>query len=310
MKFLIKKFIFIIVLIFNYSNLYAIENIKIILKVNEEIITNIDIQNEYNYLVILNNDFKKIEKIEALKVAENSIIQEKIKKIEIEKSYNLNNELKILPGIIKNFYENVGAKNEEEFKNYLKKNNLSYAYIRKKLNIETTWNSLIYTRYNDQVKIDLKKLKETLLSQKSEQNSYNISEILFDNDVGENVNEKFKKIKNSIEKNGFKNSANLYSISESSKLGGKLGWINESQLSKEINLNLKKIKVGEYTNPIIVPGGNLILKLDEFKKIKNENLDIDKELKILVNYERNKQLNQLSNIFFNKIKNNTQIYEL
>jgi peptidyl-prolyl cis-trans isomerase SurA len=148
-----------------------------------------------------------------------------------------------------------------------------------------------------------------LLDQKSEQNSYFISEILFNKDIQENVNEKYKKIKLSIKKNGFKNSANIFSISESSKVGGKLGWINESQLSKEINLELKKLKVGEFTNPIIVPNGNLILILEDFKKIKN-NLDINKELKILENYERNKQLNQISNIFFNKIKNNTRIDEI
>jgi peptidyl-prolyl cis-trans isomerase SurA len=309
MKFLIKRFIFIVILTLNCSNLSAIESVKIILKVNEEIITNIDIQNEYNYLIILNNDFKKIQKNKALEVAKNSVIKEKIKKIEIEKNYDLTKELPVLPNIIKNFYQSIGVKNENEFKNYLKKYNLSHSYIRKKLNIEAAWNGLIYTRYGDQVKIDLEKLKKNLLSQKAEQNSYLISEILFENDIEENVNEKFKKIKLSIEKNGFKNSANIYSISESSKSGGKLGWINESQLSKEINLKLKELKVGEYTNPIIVPNGNLILKINELKKIKNDNLDVDKELKILVGYERNKQLNQISNIFFNKVKNNTQINE-
>ena len=309
MRFLIKKFIIIIVLIFSYSNLNAVESVKIILKINDEIITNIDIQNEYNYLAILNNDFKKIEINKALKLAKNSVIKEKIKEIEIRKYKDLSKESKVLPNIIENLYKSIGIKNEVEFKDYLKKNKLSYSYIKKKLNIETTWNSFIYTRYNDQVKIDLKKMKKTLLDQKSEQNSYLISEILFDKDVEEKINEKYKKIKLSIKKNGFKNSANIYSISESSKIGGKLGWINESQLSKEMNLKLKKLKIGEYTDPITVPNGNLIIMLEDIKKIKN-NLDIEKELKILENYERNKQLNQSSNIFYNKIKNNTQINEI
>jgi peptidyl-prolyl cis-trans isomerase SurA len=309
MRFLIKKFIIIIILIFSYSNLNAIESVKIILKINDEIITNIDIQNEYNYLAILNNDFKKIEINKALKLAKNSVIKEKIKEIEIRKYKDLSKESKVLPNIIENLYKSIGIKNEVEFKDYLKKNKLSYSYIKKKLNIETTWNSFIYTRYKDQVKIDLKKMKKTLLDQKSEQNSYLISEILFDKDVEEKINEKYKKIKLSIKENGFKNSANIYSISESSKIGGRLGWINESQLSKEINLKLKKLKIGEYTDPITVPNGNLIIMLEDIKKIKN-NLDINKELKILENYERNKQLNQSSNIFYNKIKNNTQINEI
>ena len=309
MRFLIKKFIIIIILIFSYSNLNAVESVKIILKINDEIITNIDIQNEYNYLAILNSDFKKIEINKALKLAKSSVIKEKIKEIEIRKYQDLSKESKVLPNVIESLYKSIGIKNEVEFKDYLKKNKLSYSYIKKKLNIETTWNSLIYTRYNNQVKIDLKKMKKTLLDQKSEQNSYLISEILFDKDVEEKINEKYKKIKLSIKKNGFKNSANIYSISESSKTGGRLGWINESQLSKEMNLKLKKLKIGEYTDPITVPNGNLIIMLEDIKKIKN-NLDIEKELKILENYERNKQLNQSSNIFYNKIKNNTQINEI
>ena len=309
MRFLIKKFIIIIILIFSYSNLNAVESVKIILKINDEIITNIDIQNEYNYLAILNSDFKKIEINKALKLAKSSVIKEKIKEIEIRKYQDLSKESKVLPNVIESLYKSIGIKNEVEFKDYLKKNKLSYSYIKKKLNIETTWNSLIYTRYNNQVKIDLKKMKKTLLDQKSEQNSYLISEILFDKDVEEKINEKYKKIKLSIKKNGFKNSANIYSISESSKTGGRLGWINESQLSKEMNLKLKKLKIGEYTDPITVPNGNLIIMLDDIKKIK-KNLDIEKELKILENYERNKQLNQSSNIFYNKIKNNTQINEI
>ena len=297
MRLFVKKFILIIILTFNYSNLNANENVKIVLKINEEIITNFDIQNEYNYLVALNNDFKKIPKKKALKIASNSLIKD------------LSKELETLPNIIKNLYRNIGVKNINEFKNYLKKYNLNYLDVRKKLNIETTWNSLIYTRYNDQVKIDSKKLKKILLTQKSEQNSYLISEILFNKDIEESIIEKYKKIKVSIKKNGFKNSANIYSIAESAKLGGKVGWINESQFSKEIVLKIKKIKIGQYTDPITLPSGNLILMLEDIKKVKS-NLDVDKELKILVNYERNKQLNQLSNIFFNKIKNNTLINEI
>jgi len=297
------------ILTFNYSNLSAIENVKILLKINNEIITNIDVENEYNYLIALNNDFKKIQKDKGLKIAIDSLTKEKIKKIEIEKYFDLNQKSEIIPNIIRSLYTSINLKNLDDFKNYLKGYNLNYLDIEKKINIETTWNKLVYKKYRDQVKIDTEKLKKTILNQKSEQNSYLISEILFITNVEETIEEKYKKIKLSIEKNGFKNSANIYSISESSKLGGKVGWINESQLSKEIISKLKKIKIGKYTNPIKVPSGNLILKIDDFKKVKN-NLDIDKELKKLINYERNKQLNQLSNIFFNKIKNNALINEI
>ena len=308
MKPLIKKFILIIILTFNYSNLSAIENVKIVLKINNEIITNVDVENEYNYLIALNNDFRKIQKDEALKIAKNSLMKEKIKKIEIEKYYDLSQKPEIMSGIIKDLYTGVNLKNVNEFKSYLKKYNVNYLDIEKKINIETTWNKLIYDRYKNQIRINSEELKKIILNQKSEQNSYLISEILFITDVEENIDDKYKKIKLSIERNGFKNSANIYSISESSKLGGKVGWINESQLSEVVMSELKKIEIGKYTNPISVPSGNLILKIDDLKKIKND-LDIDKELKKLVKYERDKQLNQLSNIFFNKIKNNALINE-
>jgi len=305
---LIKKFILIIILTFNYSNLSAIENVKIVLKINNEIITNVDIKNEYNYLIALNNDLKKIEKERALKIAKDSLMKETIKKIEIEKYFDLSKKTKMMSSIIKNLYTSINLNNLDEFKNYIKQYNVNYLDIEKKINIETTWNQLIYDRYNDQVRINSEELKKIILNQKSEQNSYLISEILFITSVEENINDKYKKIKLSIERNGFKNSANIYSISESSKFGGKVGWINESQLSEEVVTELKKIKIGKYTNPISVPTGNLILKIDDLKKIKKD-LDIDKELKKLVSYEKNKQLNQLSNIFFNKIKNNALINE-
>jgi peptidyl-prolyl cis-trans isomerase SurA len=308
MKFLIKKIILILLLTFNYSNLSAIESVKIVLKINNEILTNIDIENEYNYLIALNNDFKNVEKNKALEIAKDSLMKEKIKKIEVEKYFDLTQKSEILPSIIKSLYAGINIKNLDEFKNYLKVNNIRYSDIEEKINIETSWNNLIYQKYRDQVKINEEDLKKKILLQKSEQNSYLISEILFNTNIEETIEEKYKKIKLSIKNDGFKNSANIYSISESSKLGGKVGWVNESQLSKEIVLKLKQIKTGQYTNPITVPSGNLILRIDDFKKVKN-NLDIDKELKKLISFERNKQLNQLSNIFFNKIKNNVLINE-
>ena len=128
MKPLIKKFILIIILTFNYSNLSAIENVKIILKINNEIITNVDVENEYNYLIALNNDFRKIQK---------------------EKYFNLSIKSKVMPDIIKNLYTGIDLKSLDEFKNYLKKYNVNYLDIEKKINIESAWNELIYNRYKD-----------------------------------------------------------------------------------------------------------------------------------------------------------------
>ena len=203
----------------------------------------------------------------------------------------------------------MNLNSKKEFKKYIEKYGLTYREIKQKIRIETTWNQLIYTKYNEQVKIDLEKLRKKILKQKENQNSYLLSEILFRSETNEDVNKKYELIKKSIESVGFKNSANIYSIANTSKVGGKIGWLNENQLSKEIVKKLEKLKINEYTKPINLTEGYLILKVGDIKKIKNNNLDVYKELKKLENYERNKQLNKMSNIFFSKIKNNTIINE-
>ena len=290
--------------------MFAIENVKIILKIDDEIITNIDVQKEYNYLIALNNDFKEVNKEKALLIAKESIIKEKIKKKEIVKYYDLEEESDYLENVIKNFYKTLGLNNTKEFKKYIEKYGLTYREIKQKIRIETVWNQLIFQKYNEQVKIDLEKLRKKILKQKENQNSYLLSEILFRSEANEDVNKKYELIKKSIENVGFKNSANIYSIANTSKVGGKIGWVNENQLSKEIVKKLEKLKINEYTKPINITEGYLLLKVEDIKKIKNNNLNIDKELKKLENYERNKQLNRMSNIFFNKIKSNTTINEI
>ena len=299
-----------LIIIFVQNYLFAMENVKIILKINDEIITNIDIQKEYNYLIALNNDFKEVNKEKALLIAKESIIKEKIKKKEIEKYYDLEEESNYLENVIENFYKTLGLNNKKEFKKYIEKYGLTYRNVKQKIKIEAVWNDLIYNKYNEQVKIDLEKLRKKILKQKENQNSYLLSEILFRSETNEDVNKKYELIKKSIENVGFKNSANIYSIADTSKVGGKIGWINENQLTKEIVKKLEKLKINEYTKPINLIEGYLLLKVEDIKKIKNNNLNIDKELKKLENYERNKQLNRMSNIFFNKIKSNTTINEI
>ena len=135
-----------------------------------------------------------------------------------------------------------------------------------------------------------------------------MSEIVFQVDKKKNLNEIIEKIKESIMKEGFKNTANIYSISDSSKFGGKIGWVDEGQLSSIIINDVKKLNIGEITDPISIPGGFLILKLENTKTEKVE-INFDKELKNLIRFETERQLNQFSTIYFNKIKLNSLISE-
>jgi len=137
---------------------------------------------------------------------------------------------------------------------------------------------------------------------------YELSEILFKTNQTKNLINQNNIIKDYINTNGFKNAANIYSISDTSKIGGKIGWVNESQLSKNINRIIGILNIGEISEPIETGDGYLILKIDN-KKEKNIQIDEEEILKNLINYELQRQYNQFSRIYYSKIKLNSQISE-
>jgi len=303
-------YLFIIIKLFFFQSAYTVES-YVVLKVNDAIITNVDIENEYKYLIALNKDLKNLEKERIFKLAKNSIIREKIKEQEISKYFDLSIENKFLDKIIKDFYNKLGFNKEVEFKNYLLNYNLSYKDVRKKISIEAAWNDLVYNKYSTKIEINEIKIKNKIndiISKNKKLNVYLLSEILFNISSGENINSKYKKISQSISEIGFKNTANIYSIADSAKLGGQIGWVKENQLSKNIKKEIIKIKINEHTNPIVIPGGFLILNIDN-KKIQEENLNFDEEFKKQISYEKNMQLDKFSKIYFSKIKKNSQINE-
>ena len=133
-------------------------------------------------------------------------------------------------------------------------------------------------------------------------------EITFSPRTKEDFKNENVKIKKSIEEIGFESSANIFSNSSSAKLGGKIGWVNESQLSKSIITNINNLNLGEYSDPIIVPNGYIILMIKDKREIKN-NLSLEDEVKKAILEETNKQFNQFSSIYYKKIELNTKIYE-
>ena len=307
-----KYFFFLIILFSIISNksIYSSE-VYVVSKVNNIIITNVDVENEYRYLIALNNDLKNIDKKKIMKLAKNSIIKEKIKETELKNHFDLNQENKYVDRILANFYKALDLKNEKEFINYLLNYDLLFDEVKKKIVIEAAWNDLIYTKYIDKIQIDEQKIKKKinkLISDKKRQNVYLLSEILYNENNAENNENKYKLIKKSIAEIGFKNTANIHSISDTAKLGGQIGWINESQLSKIIKKKIAKLKIGEYTEPITIPGGILIINLDNIKT-QEENLDFDVEFNKQIIFEKNTQLNQFSKIYYNKISKNSNISE-
>ena len=313
-KNILFKFVILIITFFliSNSNLLA-KNVMIIMKINNEIITNIDIEQEARYLIALNKDLKKLSNEDLLDISTESLVKEKIKLSEINRVFEFekydNNE--ILDSVIKSFYLNLGIKNLESFQFYLKENNLDFKEVKNKVKIEVLWNQLIGQIYRNQIFVDEEKLKKDI--KKNELNletsiEYDLSEIIFELNDNENLETKFNLILKDINEIGFGSTANKFSISDSAKFGGKIGKIKENQLSNIIRSNLKKIKNGEITNPIKIGAGYLILKINEKNKTENF-VDEEKLLKSLILAERERQFNQFSLIHFNKIKLNSTLNE-
>ena len=311
MTYLIKKikFIFLITFFLNLiSGVFASEN-RIIYKINNEIITSFDITREFRYLSLINPKVTNLEKKEIFEISKNSIIREKIKKIEILKHVK---EIKLdenyINELINQNYTKLGMDNIYDFEIKLNKIGFDLSEFEEKLSIEALWNRLIYEKYFSKVKINKKKLREQIVSQKK-QSLFNLSEIIFNIENKENYKEKLEIIKNEINTKGFENAALIYSISDSKSLGGDLGWIEENIINKNLRGVIKNLKIGEFTEPQVIPGGFLILKLKDIKE-ENISMNIEDELEKLIILKTNQQLNQFSNIYFNKVKKDIKIEKI
>ena len=304
-----KKLFFIIciLLFLNFTNLHSIEN-KIEFKVNNQIITTIDIIKELNFLVALNPEFLKLEKDKIFEVSKNSIIREKIKKIEILKfTKKIELEDKYLKRIIKDSYIKIDLSSEDDFLKHLSKYDLKIDDFKKKITIEALWNQIIFNKFNSKVNVDSTKIRNEIIKDKNNKITlFNLSEIIFNIEENEILNVKYDKIKNDIDSNGFEYAAMIHSISETANLSGKLGWINQNSINQNLNKQIADLDVGEFTKPIVIPGGFLIIKLNELKKEDRE-IDLDKEIEKLMIIKTNQQLNQFSNIYYNKIKKDIKI---
>ena len=301
-----KNYLLILFLCFPLNNAKSIES-KIIHNIENEIITNIDIKNQFKYLVALNNSLKELNKEKILSISNESIIREKIKKIEISKNFK---EVKLnedyIDILLKNIYSRLNLNSINEFELYLKDYDLTISKIKSKITIDALWNELIIKKYGTKININEDKLKnEILKNSKIQLKEYQLSEIIFEVANKQEINKKYNEVIKSVSEIGFGNSAATYSFSESSKIGGDIGWINENSLNDEIRKNINTLKIGEITKPIILSNGILILKLIDTKNSETT-VNAENELKKAIKYERNRQLNQYSKIYYNKIKKNLE----
>ena len=304
----IKRILIFFIIFSFFYNFSQSQEIVIISKVDNEIITNLDIEIEKKYLLLLNEKLNKLSESEFFKLAKNSLIREKIKKKEINKVFKKRDE-NIKNKIIKNFHTRLGFEKKNEFIKFLNSKKINFENLREKLIIEAFWNQLIYIKFKNRIRIDKNSIKNDVINyykSKDKKYEFNLSEIVID--FEKDISLRKDEILKYINEFSFKVAANKYSKSDTSKYGGEIGWVKSSRLSKKIKKQISLIKIGEITEPIQTSNGYLFLKLNNKREIK-EKLNIDKELSQQIEFEKNRQLNQFSLNYYKKLKQNTSIYE-
>ena len=313
--FLKKKFkiILVVLLLFflNIKNTIAFEN-KILFKVDNEIVTTIDIYEEIKFLKTFNPELESLNKEELFEISKNSILKDKIKKIEI---MSLVKELRVddkfLISLIKNKYSKIGIDSLESFENHLKNNNLDIKNIKEKFYIELIWNDLIYQKFAKKVVIDKEKIKNEILQnpKKNIQKELLLSEIIFSVSDKKDYKNKYEKILLDIENLGFKKTAIIHSNSDTAANGGLIGWVKESNLNKNIKKILSELSPGQFSKPIRTSSSFMIIKIEDMKE-NESNFNLNEKVEEAINFKRNDQLNQFSSMYLNKLKKNLMIYGL
>ena len=287
----------------------AIEN-KILFKIDNEIITSVEIFKYSQYLVALDENIKNLNDEEIFEVTKNLIVKEKIKKIKLKnEGIELDLDEKIFDNYIQSVFSTKGINNLSDYKKFLKNLEIDFTTMKEKLTVNLLWNNLIFNKFSSKLKINKDMLKKQIKNQSNNYlESYLLSEIFFEASDKFTMDKKNKEIRLYIEKENFKKAALVFSKAESVKDGGNIGWVNSNVLNKNISKALSSLKKGDITNPIPVPGGFLILRLDEKKLIKTD-LNLEKELEKLIKIKTNQQLSQFSNIYFNRVKKEILINE-
>ena len=298
-------------IIFNIQNSNTIEN-KILFKIDNEIITTIDIYEEIKFLRVFNPEINNLEDAELFEISKNSILRDRIKKIEIlEFVKELKVQDKFLLNLIKNKYSKTNIDTLEDFRIYLKKNNLDFNNVNEKLTIELIWNDLIYQKFNKKISIDREKIKKELLqnSKKERQREFLLSEIVFTENDKINFKKKNEEIISDINNIGFKKTALKHSVSDTASNGGLIGWIKEDNLNQNIKKIVKELKTGQFSKPIRTSSGFMILKINDEKEYLSK-FNLADKMEEVIRFKTNDQLNQFSRMYFNKVKKDLIIYGL
>ena len=307
MRIKLSIYTFFILFLISLNNILSAKvNTKIILKIENEIITGYEVKNKILTSLMLDGLVVSQENINnRKKQALNSLIQHKLKKIELSKFDFIVDENQ------KNSYLlSISPNGIEALKNEFKKNNLDFNFFIEELETQFMWQKPIYTIFANKIEINeesINKEIENILKNKSQIVEFKISEIeIFRNDNNTDNQNKLA-LMQSIKNDGFGLAASKYSISSSSSKKGDLGWINSKSLSDEIYSAIKNLKIGEVTEPITTQEGFLFLKLTDKKISKSNDMNRAELKKNLINQRKNKLFDLYSSSHLSKLKNTSFI---
>tara|TARA_B100001996_G_scaffold358232_1_gene322660 strand:- start:4411 stop:5346 length:936 start_codon:yes stop_codon:yes gene_type:complete len=304
-----KKIFFALFFLLHSQTLFADISNKIVLTVGSLPITLYDLKQEVRLLSILNPGQLENESIENLQsLAIESLTIKKIKEQEIKKNQldNIEDE-EFVEYEISRLLKSLDM-DKDSFDKMLTENQLEINDLKNHISIQIKWNRLVYGIYQNKIKIDEESVNKQLEEYSVKKSSYEylLSEIIVPVSESQNPNDVYQKVKGRLIGEKFENVAREISISQTRDSGGEVGWVSEKTMAKIVIKKIKNLNVGEITNPILIPEGIMIIKLNNKRQIKNEiNKDLLKK-KIILN-ERDKILNTYSKMYLDKLKSNTMI---
>lgn len=301
-----KRYLFFIY--FFFLNFFLINNVKsnienaIVIKINNKILTEYEVKNKILRSLFLAGEEFDQKKIDSIKkqVLEN-LIDLKLKEIQLEKFNFELNEARI-----NQYIEKISGKNVETLKNDFKNLSLNFELFFEEIETELKWQQFIFKNYANKINIDETEIEnkvQQIMSSNITNEEINLSEIMIYNS-SKSKNKIIKKIQEEIEINGFENTAVKFSISDSSSLKGKLGWVNKKILSKNISRIIENMEIGQVSEPIVQVENILFLKLNDKRLVEKKDINVNNLKKNLINQHKNEMFNLFSISHLSKLKNN------
>ena len=263
---MLRNFIlFFIFVIYLTVDVNAKNTNKIIVKIDNELITSYDIKNKILTTLVLAQKEINQKNIDILKSKSiEDLIQNRLKKIELKK-YNLKrNDKKITA-----YLNSISSNNIQNLKLIFRSNQIDYTTFVDEIDVELKWRAFIYNNFSKKIEINLDEIDkeiEKIAKKKVDLLKYNLSEIEITSNNDGTDKKKITEILNEINNSSFEDAVIKFSISPTSTNKGQLGWINSNSISNDLRQILSKMRIGEISKPIIKNDKITFLKLNDKKK--------------------------------------------